>query len=116
LVVTAAAPVTTVTSVATVIATGSAATRLAAPVVPERRRTTRRSAGVGADVDLGTPDPDSLHRVELVRGEIRRQLDDRVVEPDRDASDVTAPEPGLVGQGAHDRAGLDVVPLTHGDP
>ena len=88
---------------------------LAAAIVPERARAARRRTGVRTDVDLLAADDDPLHRLELIGRQVRRELYDRVVETNRDAADVATTETGLVGERTHDRTGLDVVPLTHGD-
>lgn len=107
-----AAAVTTPTApVIPVTPTGTATT-----VITERRRATRRRATVRPDVDLLAADDDALHRLELVPRQVRRELHQRMVEADGDATDVAPTQAGLIGKRAHDRPRLDVVPLADRDP
>src|SRR5699024_10537182 len=105
-------PATAVATVVPAIATRAPAATPGAV----RPRPPCRGAGVGAEVDLGAAHADALHRLHLILRQAGGELDDRVVEPDGDPTDVAPAESGLVGQGPHDRSGLDVVPFAHGDP
>src|SRR5699024_5016537 len=78
------APATAVATVVPAIATRAPAATPGAV----RPRPPCRGAGVGAEVDLGAAHADALHRLHLILRQAGGELDDRVVEPDGDPTDV----------------------------
>src|SRR5581483_10986269 len=82
------------------------------------RRRAVRCAGLvlAADAQLLAADPDLLQVLEDLLGHAGGQVDEAVVVADVDAADVGAVDPGLVGDGADDVAGLDAVDVPDLDP
>src|SRR3546814_8632669 len=78
----------------------------------EARTATGGLTLVLAQLDQLAGDPGALEGVPRARGQVHRQLDDRVVRADVDLAEVTAAQAALVGECADDLAGLDLVALA----
>src|SRR5690606_19549860 len=72
-----------------------------------------RTARIGLQVDLATRDPRAREGVEHGVRQVGGQLDERVLDADRDLAEVRALETTLVRQRTDDHRGPDLVPLAH---